>query len=238
MGHADGGTCLVDMLSAGTAGAVVIHPHIIHVQVYFHIIVDFRHHIHSGEGGMPPFGSVKGGNTDKPVHPFFRFQEAVGILPLHHVFGALNACFITGEHIQLFQFKTFRFRPFHVHADQHFRPVLGFCAASTGVEGEDSIVFIIFAGQKEFDFLLVHDFFDLIQLFGNFRFHGLIVLFHGQIQDILQSLCPFKKLGVGFVGIFSLRCFLGNFAGFLCIIPESRITHLNVVTSDTFLQLR
>ena len=238
MGHADSRACLVDMLAAGTAGAVVVHPHIVHVKVHLHVIINFRHHIYGGEGCMTAFCRIEWRNTHQAVHPFFRFQEAIGILPLHHVFCTLNARFIARKHIQLFQLKSFRLCPFHVHANQHFRPVLGFCAAGTGMEGKYGIILIILAGQKEFNFLLIHDFLHFIELFGNFRLHGLVILFDGQIQDILQSFCPIKKFGIGLIGILCFRGFLGNFAGLVRIIPEAGITHLNVVTSNTFLQLR
>ena len=69
--HADSRTGLVDMLTAGTAGAIVVYPHIIHVKIYLHVIIDFRHHIHSGKRGMTAFSRIKRRNPHQTVHSFF-----------------------------------------------------------------------------------------------------------------------------------------------------------------------
>ena len=69
--HADSRTGLVDMLTTGTAGAIVVYPHIIHVKVYLHVIIDFRHHIHSGKRGMTSFSRIKRRNTHQAMHSFF-----------------------------------------------------------------------------------------------------------------------------------------------------------------------
>ena len=106
------------------------------------------------------------------------------------------------------------------------------------MESKDGVILIIFTGKEEFNFLFIQDLFHFIELFGDFRLHGLVIFFNSQIQDILQSFRPLKKFGIGLIGILCLSCFLRNSAGLIRIIPESRITHLNVVTSDTFLQLR
>jgi hypothetical protein len=42
--------------------------------------------------------------------------------------------------------------PAEIHAQEHFRPVLGFGAAGAGLDGEDGVEAIAFAGEESFCF--------------------------------------------------------------------------------------
>ena len=70
------------MLATGTAGAVGIHTHIIHVDFHLYRIIQLRHNITGAEGSMTACRRVKWRNAHKTVHSLLRLQKSVGIMPL------------------------------------------------------------------------------------------------------------------------------------------------------------
>ena len=64
---ADGRTCFINMLAAGSAGPVRVYAQILFVDVDIDIVVKLRKDENRGKRGVPPTVDIKGGNADQPV---------------------------------------------------------------------------------------------------------------------------------------------------------------------------
>ena len=146
MGHADGGTRLVDVLAAGTGGSKVVDADVVHIDFDFYVVRQFRHDIDGRKGRMAAGGGVKRRNADQAVNAFFRFQIAVSIVAFDAEGCTLDARFVAGLHVEDSQFITVPFGPAGIHANQHLRPVLGFRSAGTGVEGNEGVAVVVLTG--------------------------------------------------------------------------------------------
>ena len=73
MRNADGRFRFIDVLAAGAAATVGIHPQLVHIDLYLIVVFDHRHHIQRSKRRMTASGRIKRGNTHQPMHAFFRF---------------------------------------------------------------------------------------------------------------------------------------------------------------------
>ena len=228
VGHADSRTRLVDVLAAGTGGAEVIDADVVHVDFDIDIIRQFRHDIDSRKGRVAPGCSIKRRNADQAMDAFFRFQIAIGVFTFDAESGALDARFIAGLHIQDSQFIAIAFGPAGIHADEHLRPVLGFRTAGTGVEGNEGVALVVFAGQEEPHFPLLDILEQVVVLLFNIFGKGSIAVFHGHFQILAEVVSFADEFFVTFDFRLEKRRFLGNLLGLIRVIPEGRVTHLHV----------
>ena len=87
------------MLSAGAAAAVGIYPDVLIPHFNIQIFLDVRHHIQRHKRRLPLALRVKRRDPHQTVHAFFRFQVAVGVLPVDLERHGLDARFVAVQHI-------------------------------------------------------------------------------------------------------------------------------------------
>ena len=75
-------------------------------------------------------------------------QVAVGVLPLHHDGGRLDARLVPLLVVHDLIGKAVALGPAGVHAVEHLGPVLGLSAAGTGVDGQDHIGAVILPSEQ------------------------------------------------------------------------------------------
>ena len=174
------------MLSASTAGAVVVNADIVHVDVDFHRIIDFRHNVHRRKGGVAAGIGVKRRNTDKTVHALLAFEEPIGIMSLDGKGSTLGSCFFTGQDIEQFHFKTLSFGIAREHPQKHARPILGFRSARTSMKVHDGIVGIVFITEQHAQFQFRKGMLGPFQFRFHFGNQGVVLFFHGHFPKGIE----------------------------------------------------
>src|SRR6185312_5869795 len=125
---------LVDVLAAGTAGAVRIDAQISRVDFDFEGVVDFRVHKYAGKRGVPAIGGVEGTLAYQAVHAGFSAQQAIGIFALEFDRRGFDAGDFAFGDFQYLGLEFLAFPVVQVLAQQHRGPVLGFRAAGTRLD--------------------------------------------------------------------------------------------------------
>ena len=122
------------MLTACTAASVGINAQIFRVDLDIQIFFDIRHNIQGYERGLTLALGVEGGNPDKTVYAFFRFQITVSVLAIYLEGNGLDARFFAVQIVQNFNGKALFLRPSGIHTVQHAAPVAALCAACARIE--------------------------------------------------------------------------------------------------------
>ena len=146
--QADGGGGFVDVLAAGTGGAVDLHFDVLRADLHLYVIGKLRHDLHSGKTGLAAGVGVKGRDADQTVDAVFALQQAVGILALDGNNGRFDTGLVTFLVVQRFPSVAVTLRPAGIHPIEHLAPVLGLGAAGTGVELENNVVCVILTGEQ------------------------------------------------------------------------------------------
>jgi len=92
------------------------------------------------------------GDPHQPVNPLLGLQIAVGVGALDREGHALGTRFLAGLVFGDFGLEALALAPAQVHTQQHFRPILGFGAAGTGIDADDGTVRIVHAGEHAGEF--------------------------------------------------------------------------------------
>jgi hypothetical protein len=137
----------VDVLAAGTAGPVDIHPQIRRIDLDVDIIIDLRGDEHRGKRGMPAVAGVERRLAHEPVYAGFGAQPAIGMVTAHVHRRALDPGHLAGRHLEQFRIKSHQLGIHQVHAQQHLGPVLRLGAALPRVDVDEGIVFVHRAGK-------------------------------------------------------------------------------------------
>ena len=164
------------MLTACTAGAAGLHLDVLRTDLDLAVVIQLRHDLQRSEAGLASGVGIEGRNTHQTVNTVLTLQIAVGILPLDEDGGGLDARLIAGLVVHELIGVAVALRPAGIHPVEHLRPVLGLGAACSGVEGEDSIVGIVLAGQKRRQTALVDLLFQRLIAGGHLRQLGGVVL--------------------------------------------------------------
>ena len=82
----------------------------------------------------------------RSVHAGFGREQTVGVLTLDARRGRLQPRAFAGLRVEDQGAETLALSPAQVHAQQHFGPVLRLRAAGAGLDGEDGVQAIAFAG--------------------------------------------------------------------------------------------
>ena len=135
VGQTHGGGGFIDMLAAGAGRAEHIHFDVFGTDVDLDGVVEFRHDLQRGKGGVPASGGVKRRDAHQAVHAGFPLEIAVHIFSLDHNGGAFQAGLVAVEIVEDLIAETVALRPVGIHAIQHFRPVLRLGAAGARMEG-------------------------------------------------------------------------------------------------------
>ena len=97
------------------------------------------------------------------MHARLGLEPTVGVLALDLDGGGLDAGLLAGALLQQRHLVAALFRPAHVHAQQHLRPILALGAAGAGMDLEIGIEAVGLAGQQRLDFALVAEILQFAQ---------------------------------------------------------------------------
>ena len=167
------------MLAAGTGRAAGLHLNLFRPDLDFTVVGQLRHDLQRCEAGLAAGVGVKGADADQAVDAVLALEVAVGVLALDENGGGLDARFFAGFIVHQLIGVAMALGPTGIHAVEHLRPVLSLSAAGTGVEGENGVVGIVFAGQQRRQTPLA----DLL-------FQRVVALNHvGQLRGVILLLC-------------------------------------------------
>jgi hypothetical protein len=155
------------------------------------------------------------------VNPFFGFQVSVGIFSGRGKGNPFNARLIPRLIIDHLDFKPLPLHPPCVHPEKNFRPVLGFGAASSGIDGDNGVVPILGPVQHEFQGEGLYPLLHGLHLMGRFPGSlGVMLLLGDLIKEaaFLKITRKFLK-SVYFAG--ELGSFLKQGLGGFGIVPEA-----------------
>ena len=235
MGDADGGTGLVDVLSAGAAGAVGIHPDIVRIDLHMDVVGKLRHHVAGNKGGLPLARRVEGRDADQTVHAVFAAEPAVGILTVDLDGHGLDARHIAVQVVKNLDGIALALCPAGVHAVQHGAPVTGLRAAGARVQAEDGVVGVIFSGEQRLGLQLLQLMNKLIQHLPDLRDHSFVLFFVPQLDHVADVREAALQLLEPLHGILQAPVLPDDLCGFLRIVPESRLFHHAVQLGDPLL---
>ena len=136
------------MLSAGAGGPVDLHLDVLGADVDLHILGQVGHHLHRGKGGLPPGVGVEGGHPDQAVDAVLPTEVAVGVLPLDHNGGRLNARLVPLLIVHQLVGEAPALGPACVHPIEHLGPVLGLGAPGAGVNGQNHVGPVVLPGEQ------------------------------------------------------------------------------------------
>ena len=97
---------------------------------------------------------------------------------------ALDAGNVAFGHLDQLGFETLGLAPAQVHAQQHFGPVLRLGAAGAGLDVEEGIVFVHFAGKHASELELGDGFFDAVEIGFDLGDGGLVVFADREFEQL------------------------------------------------------
>ncbi len=157
------------------------------------------------------------------MHAGFGFQPAIGIGAADLQRRGFNAGLLAFRPVEHLHLEVPALRPAGVHAQQHFRPVLRFGAAGTGVDFEEGIAAVRLAGEQAFDFLALGFLGKHGECGDSFLYHGLVAFGFGQCDEFQGFVafalqCLNARDHVGKPATFAHHAFGGG-----GVIPELRV---------------
>jgi hypothetical protein len=143
-----GGVGLVDVLPAGTGGAVGVDLQVVLVDLDVAALLDDRGHLDAGERGLTAVGRVEGREAHEPVHALLGGEEPVGVVAGRAEGRRLDAGLLPRAGLQQLHAEAPSLGPAHEHAQDHLGPVLGVRAARAGVDGDERVARVVGAGEQ------------------------------------------------------------------------------------------
>ena len=221
------------MLAASAGRAVDLHLDVLRPDLDLHILRQVGHDLHRGEGGLPPGVGIKWRYPHQAVDTVLSPEVAVGVLPLDHNGGRLDARLVTVLIVHDLIGKAVALRPAGVHPIEHLGPVLGLRATSAGVDGQDDVGAVVLAGQQGLEARLLHVPLQLGKALLQLRHQGLVLKLIShlaqshQVVPLLTALVLLIHLVLeGLDALLYLLCFFQ-------IIPKSigsrlRLEHIQL----------
>jgi hypothetical protein len=169
---------------------------------------------------MSPGVGVEGGDADQAVYPAFRFQEAVCEGPVELEGGAFYSGAFPVLKVEFRNGPALFFAVHPVHAQEHFGPVLAFCAAGAGVDLHDAGKFVLGLVECALELHLFYLAEGFVIRFAGLLFGGL-----AGFPEIEQDGKVFNRGIDGVVEfdpVFVEFDVLENFGGALVVVPETR----------------
>ena len=138
----------VDVLAAGTRGAIGVDAAVAFLDVDLDVVVDHREDPDAGKAGVAAGVAVVGRDAHQPVHAGLGLQPAVGVLAGDLQRGGLEARLLACARLHHGHLVAALLAPADVHAGEHLRPILALRAAGTGVHLEIAVVAVGLTGQQ------------------------------------------------------------------------------------------
>src|SRR3990172_2089725 len=153
--YADRAARLLHVLATRTAGPVRLDFQVRGRYLDIYIFLSLGHDLYQGKGGMTGMVIVKRRQSHQPVHSVLRRQIPVGMVPFD-----LNDCTLypgLGTHrgVKYLGTVAVPLRPAQVHAQHHLSPVLRLGPARAGMDGENGVMRVKLALEKETEFQLI-----------------------------------------------------------------------------------
>ena len=162
------------------------------------------------------------------MHAVFALQIAVGVLTLDHDRRALETGLVAVEIVEHLEFKAVLVRPLHIHAVEHLRPVLRLGAARAGVEGQNRVAVVVFAGKERRESCLLHIGFEFTVALFELGQQARVVHLRSHVDQREQIVARGNEL---FVAVNFIVQLLGAHLVFLRalqIVPEAVLVRLEL----------
>ena len=156
MRNADGGVRGVYVLPAFARGAVGIDTQILLVDIDLDRVIDFRIDGDGRKRRMSTLCRIERRDANEPMYTGFGKHHSVGEVAADDEGRGFDAGLFTSLNFEDSGLVAALLRPSEIHAHQHFRPVLGLGAAGAGMDVDDGIQPIVFAGEKQLRFNLLN----------------------------------------------------------------------------------
>ena len=183
-------------------------------------LVKLGHDLDGCERGLTSACCVEGGNAHQTVNAVLCLEEAVGIESFYHDGGALNARAVAVQPVDELDLVVAALCPTGDHAVKHLCPVLCLGSARAGVEGNDGIVFVVFAGEEHLNALFLNGGGNLTKLVLNLVHTALVVFLDchfGENDGILKPRAECVVIGYR---VLCLLDGLENLGGVILFAPE------------------
>ena len=216
------------MLAAGAAGAAGLHFDVLGADLDLAVVVQLGHDLHGGEAGLPPGVGVKGGHPDQPVDAVFALEVAIGVVALDEDGGGLDARLVTGLVVHQLIGVAVALGPAGIHTVEHLGPVLGLGAACTGMEGENGVVGVVFAGQQSRQTALADLLFQVVVPGGDLRQQGGVVLLLGHLAQGHGVLPLGHQPVILLDAVLQALDLLGHLLAVLNVVPEAVLLRLGL----------
>ena len=162
-------------------------------------------------------------------------EHAVGVGPLDHHRGRLDAGLITVQHIQHLNAVAVGLGPAGIHAVEHLGPVLCLGAAGAGVEGQDGVVVVVLTVEHRHKLQLINGLLHTVDSLLALSGEGGVVLLLDHLQQGLGLLILGGELAEALQLIFDLTHLTDDLLAALLIIVEAGHRHLVLQLSQTLL---
>ena len=221
----DSGRGLIDVLAAGTRGAVHLHLDILGADVHLNGVVQLGHNLQRSKAGLAAGVGVKGRDTHQTVHAVLALKQTVGVGTLDHHRGALQTGLVAVLIIQHLHGHAMCLCPLIIHTIQHLGPVLCLGAAGACVEGKDGVAVVVLAVQHGHQLQFLHGLAHGVHGLLGLGDHGGVVLLVQHLQHglsvIVQTLQLFKAVQLALQVADLVKDLLAQF----CIIVKAGAGH-------------
>ena len=147
VGDADRRGILLDVLAAVAAGAEGVDAQLVRVQAHFGLALDFGHDFGQRERGVARLRGVERRDAHEAVDSALAAQVAVGVAAADFDCRALDAGLFACSHVEDVCLVAALVGPAEVHSQKHLCPVLRVGAACAGVNRQNGVATIVFAGK-------------------------------------------------------------------------------------------
>ena len=142
------GVGLVDVLPAGSAGAVGVDPEVLVLDLDLYVLVYLRDRLHRGERRLAALVRVKRRDSHEAVDAALGLEHAESVRPLDAEVDILVARFFARLHVVFLDLPALRLGVALVHAVEHRDPVARLGAALACVELNEHVALVELAAEK------------------------------------------------------------------------------------------
>jgi hypothetical protein len=218
--------CGVHMLSALAAGAVSIDADIVRLDDDVDAVINLRRNEDAGERCVTALGLIKRRDADQAVYTDFALQKSECIVAVHRESRRLQPRFFTRLIVVENGFEALPLSPSQVHAQKHVGPILRFGSTRSGMDGDDGVAGVVFAGEQRLGFELV----DQLPQRGDFPLQVAVDIFafFRKIKIGRNISAAASQISVGGEHMFEALFLAHHLLGALRVRPQVRVGGLLV----------